>query len=202
MNNELEALKVEASEMALFAKGLADGVTDAEGEREAVLFLGKIKGSIKQAKVHFDFLTKPLKEHIKTIKAEFDAIAEPLEEAERIVGAGIIKWRNGQEFKQKEEKRLALEAYAKEAVRQNDIDKLQVIASEHENIAHEAPKVVKTEGAKMHMRESWQFEIIDIALVPKEFLLINEPAIRAALKEGTEIAGVKSWKVMKPVIVQ
>lgn len=41
----------------------------------------------------------------------------------------------------------------------------------------------------------WKFEIEDESLVPREFLIVNETAIRVAIREGKrEIAGVRIYQ--------
>lgn len=200
-SNELVQLQREASALTISATKIAESVKDSASEEQAVLFLGKIKDSLKTAKTHFDFLTKPLKDHVKAIKVEYDAVSKPLEEAEALIKSGIIKYRNSEEFKKKEAERIALEEYARAAVRDNDIEKLSVIASEHNDVSQAAPKTVKTSEANMHMRKNIRFEIVDMDLIPKAYLLVNDSAVKAAIKDGYDVPGIKHWIEMTPTIV-
>jgi hypothetical protein len=198
---EVQALKSEVNDIAMFASVLAESIQDAKSESEAVMFLGRIKDNLNLAKKQFDFLTKPLKEHIKTIKAEYDVIISPLEEAEALVKKGITEWRASETFKQKEAERIALEQMAKSAVRDGDIEKLEVLAHEHATVSEVAPKSVKTSEANMYMRKTYKFNVVSLSDVPLEYLTIDESKVKASIKEGTKIKGIESWVEMVPTIV-
>ena len=40
------------------------------------------------------------------------------------------------------------------------------------------------------LRQTWDFEVVDIALVPHEYLFVNETAVRAAMKQNASKDGV------------
>jgi hypothetical protein len=59
----------------------------------------------------------------------------------------------------------------------------------------EPPKSVRTEAGTMTAVDKWNFRIADIGQVPREYLVVNETAIRAAIKQGLrEIPGVEIFK--------
>ncbi len=43
------------------------------------------------------------------------------------------------------------------------------------------------------------FEVVDMTLLPTDYLLANEPMIRAAMKDGKELPGVRYWIEQRPV---
>jgi hypothetical protein len=54
---------------------------------------------------------------------------------------------------------------------------------------------VKTEDGRKSYHEEWTFEVVDPDQVPREFLMVNEQAIRAAVKAGRrQIHGVNIWQ--------
>ncbi|MDR1310093.1 MAG: hypothetical protein LBL95_09410 [Deltaproteobacteria bacterium] len=57
------------------------------------------------------------------------------------------------------------------------------------------PKSVRTEAGTMTAVDKWNFRIADIGQVPREYLAVNETAIRAAIRQGIrEIPGVEIFK--------
>lgn len=61
--------------------------------------------------------------------------------------------------------------------------------------------VTRTENGAAHIQKVWTFEIEDEAQVPREYLMVNEKAIREAVKAGVrEIPGVKVYQESKTVI--
>jgi len=63
-------------------------------------------------------------------------------------------------------------------------------------IESETPKV-----AGVSLREHWLFEVTDAALVPREYLIVDERLVRADVtgSKGTkEIPGVRVWSELRP----
>ncbi len=59
----------------------------------------------------------------------------------------------------------------------------------------EEPKVVRTEAGSSHQVKTWTFKVVDPAQVPREFLTVDESAIRRAVKDGMRnIAGVEIYE--------
>lgn len=70
-------------------------------------------------------------------------------------------------------------------------------------IEHMAPAVVAAPAklAGVSMREDWDFEIVDVNQIPREFLVVDEAKLRKvvkALKGDAKIAGVRVFS--KPVV--
>lgn len=59
----------------------------------------------------------------------------------------------------------------------------------------EVPKAVRTETGSAHQRMTWEFEIVDAGNIPREYLMIDEKAIRQAVKAGIrQIPGVRIFE--------
>ena len=64
-----------------------------------------------------------------------------------------------------------------------------------------APRITRTEAGTMSFRENWKSEVIDEAKVPRQYLMVNESAIRQAVNAGLrEIPGVRIWAEKEAVI--
>lgn len=87
---------------------------------------------------------------------------------------------------------MRAQAEAREAQRQADIDAQRAAAAavpEQPVVHHEAPK-----AAGISTRTDYDFEIVDSALLPREYLVPDEVAIRRvvrALKDRTNIPGIR-----------
>jgi hypothetical protein len=56
-------------------------------------------------------------------------------------------------------------------------------------------KTVETDSAQVTARLVWDFEIVDESKIPREYLMVNEKAIRAAIKAGVrDIPGVRIFQ--------
>lgn len=59
----------------------------------------------------------------------------------------------------------------------------------------EASRGVKTDYGTTSVRKVWKFEVTDSALVPRQFLMVDEQAIRRAVAEGARtIEGVRIYQ--------
>lgn len=76
-------------------------------------------------------------------------------------------------------------------------------------IAPEATRVVSFSGAMAAGSVRWDFRVTDAAKVPREYLMLNEPAIRAALAglkaqgkkvEEVQIPGVEAFEAVRAAI--
>lgn len=64
----------------------------------------------------------------------------------------------------------------------------------------EPSKVTRTDSGTSHIRKEWTFEITDPGNVPREYMKVDEQAIRKAVKAGIrEIAGVRIYQETKTV---
>lgn len=104
-----------------------------------------------------------------------------------------------------EQKRKAEEAErAAEAERQEQ-DRVAAERQRQEKVASSsAADRSRTRGdfAMVSITETWKFRVVDAALVPREFLIINDAAVNAAIRGATgrrEIAGLEIFKESKAV---
>lgn len=175
-------------------------VTDAKTEADATEFLVQVKKAYKKVEEHRLFLTKPLNDHVKAINTKFNPFKESLEGAELMVKKGMTAYRESAEFKAAEEKRQTLEQEGLLAVKEGDVQALEVIGAAHAEASALAPRIVETDSGKAHFREVTKFEIENESLIPREFLMPDEKKIKAAVNAGASIPGVRTWKEQSAVI--
>jgi hypothetical protein len=166
-----------------------------------------VKGAMKKAIEFF----KPMKQAAdaakKIILDKEKSIIDPLTYAEGVLKKRMVAWDAAKEAERRaEEARLQaiaakdaakqMEKEAKKADKAGDAELAQAIreqpvAAPVVVVQKETPKV---EGVSFI--EEWKFRITDPSLVPREYLAVNEQAIRAvvkALKANTRIAGVEVY---------
>jgi hypothetical protein len=146
------------------------------------------------------------KEH-KRLLAERDAIKKPVEEATKRIKRMAGDWKAEEERKARLEA-LRLEAEARKAAEERKLQ--EAIAAEaagdrggadaimEETItlppAYVPPPVPKVEGVVF--REIWQFEIVDAAALPRDYLVPDEVRIGQvvrAMKGLANIPGVRAF---------
>jgi len=145
---------------------------DLAGERMANL---KEVGS--RAKAKMDEIIDPLKLSVKRVEELFKPFINTVKELETQTKAKMIDFIEKQEAAQRK-----LEA---------DLDsgKVKSIASYHKKAS-----ALTTESESVSIREIEALEIFDLAKIPREYMVPNEAAIRAALKEGKKVAGARMIK--------
>jgi SMC interacting uncharacterized protein involved in chromosome segregation len=70
-----------------------------------------------------------------------------------------------------------------------------------EKLAEIETKAAELSEKSKNLREVWTFEVVDISLVPREYLVLDETAVRRAIQNGVrEIPGLKIFKKAQLVI--
>jgi hypothetical protein len=212
VNHDPEEVKSEA--LAWPERAAALKVTDAESYTAGGELLKAIKALRNRIADTFDTHIKRAHEaHKALVKEKADAEA-PLTQAEGTIKRALIAYTEAEERKRREEeRRLAEEARkAEEARRLEEAAALEAMAVETGDTemmatAQEivsapvpAPVVVlpKTtpKVAGLSYREVWRFRVVNAALVPRQYLTVNEQAIGGvvrAMKGATVIPGVEVY---------
>jgi hypothetical protein len=160
----------------------------------------EIKENLKQWDATRHALTDPAEAYKKTVIGVFKTAMEPAERALAMLDRGISSFFLAQrEAARKEQERLDKLAAAKQA-------RLEAKA---EAKGEEAPPPIipmpvvsgpaKTTqlagGGKVTTALVWTFEVTDAAAVPREWLIVNEQAIGAAVRAGLRtIPGVRIFE--------
>lgn len=208
----LEPMQIESYKIEERAKAIV--VNDAVSYDNTVLFLKEIAQKKKDFKAQRDKYVKPMKDSIKAIDEKLQEPIKTLEKMEEIVRETLNNYLA--EVNRREQERLALEKKKaeEEALRKmEELEQAKLQSGEYDEVTqkaiartvdHEQNKIVEatTKQEKINLSTSgasvsmvWDFEIIDKAQIPLEFLKVDETAIRNAIRAGErEISGVKIFQ--------
>lgn len=208
----LEPMQIESYKIEERAKAIV--VNDAVSYDNTVLFLKEIAQKKKDFKAQRDKYVKPMKDSIKAIDEKLQEPIKTLEKMEAIVRETLNNYLA--EVDRREQEHLALEKKKaeEEALRKmEELEHAKLQSGEYDEVTqkaiartvdHEQNKIVEatTKQEKINLSTSgasvsmvWDFEIIDKAQIPLEFLKVDETAIRNAIRAGErEISGVKIFQ--------
>jgi len=190
-----DASRIRAGDIYKVGKGIKKNIQDLYGpikDREYAAW----KGTCEDEKVGIRAMA-PGMAHLETEMSRFDDERErERQKALRELQAAEVK---AEAVVDKAlEKAEALEkkgdAEGAEKVREAAREKVEEVLA----TAQDIPEAVKTEG--LSRRENWTFEIMDVSLIPREYLTpdtVKIGRIVKAMKGGTDIPGVKAFN--KPV---
>ncbi len=63
-------------------------------------------------------------------------------------------------------------------------------------------KVFRSEtGSSVHLRKDWEWEVLDISLIPGKYLIVDKIAVNQAVKSGIrEIPGIRIYETESAII--
>jgi hypothetical protein len=200
---------VEAELPALTAWARSLQVTCAADFADAGEKLKGIKGAMKRV-VDFFKPTKQAQDEAKRriIEAE-RKLLDPLTEAESLAKRAMLSFQQAEQRRAEDERRrLQAEADEKARRERDALEKKAAAAKKPEtqekyteaaaavvapvvHVATVAPRV-----AGVTTKKVWTFQVTDAALVPRDFLIIDEKKLgqyARAMKEGATVAGVRFY---------
>lgn len=198
------AIEPEKNQLIAFAQSLA--IKTAGGYAAAADRLKLVKGLLQKIEEARTRITKPMNEALRQVNAQAKEASAPLIDAEAKIKRAMIAYSEEQERIRREEQRKAeeearrqrekLEQQAAKALASGKVEKAEQLEQRAATVVapviqREAPKVTG-----VSTREVWKFEVTDPALVPREYLTIDEKKIGAivrAMKGDTNIPGVRVW---------
>jgi len=173
----------------------------------------KIKTRIKELNAERLELTRPLDEVKAKIMDKYRPAVEQLTQAQRLIDGVISDYLAEQRRIQQEQQRKAeeearkererAEAKAKEWAAKGNEKKAEEWLDKSEAVIAPVIQAPDTKAAGISTREDWDFEITDANLIPRDYLIPDDKAIRAvvkATKGKKEIPGVKI--ITKTIIVK
>ena len=194
---EAEAMQQEATGIEASAQDLA--VTDEQSLAVAGDMLGYVAGVRKRIEALRTSLVKPLNDHVRRINDLFKGYSAPLDRADAALRAKITAYHAEQERLRREEaERLRKLAEKEQARLERAAAKKGIPAPPPIPVPTPAavPKTMTGEYGSMTTRKEWRFDITDEAQVPRQYLVVDEARIRAAIRAGIrEIPGVRIYQV-------
>lgn len=193
----------QAVAQAMVAEAQAMVVHDDDTAKRAVALAAKAKKKAREIEAARKEIVAPHNDFVAAVNRLAKDCAGPLAQVEAILKKKI----NEHETRVRLELAKAQEAARQEAARlQAEIEKQAQEAGVQPPVVvtpvlPEAPGPIRTEAGSASQRREWTFEIVDPMAVPREYLMINEKEIRAAVKRGIrEIPGVRIYEETKTVI--
>lgn len=183
---------------------------------EHVMAATNLLGYIKQSKDQFEGkrtdIVKPLNDRVREINSAFKDIMAPLDTANTTLKNKVVLYNREQERKRQEA--LAKQREEEEQLKRDEEAKQKaidesllfgepvfeevVIGIVEQPVLPPVPEVktmFKAQLGSTSMRKVWKFDVTDTAAVPKEYLVVDEKKIRAAVSAGTrDIPGVHIYQ--------
>lgn len=203
-NHVLAPLRTQGEKLLADAEGYKVKKQDDADEINNALI--RITAGLKELEKKRTERTGPINESLRIINGDFKRVAGPYQEAKRILTQKLMDYRAEQRRKDRE---AELEARKEE-------DRRRKIQAAHEEAGHKVeeditPVTRPTTFETMDTtktRKNWTFEVIEKAKMPLEYLVVDETAIRKAIRAADrdeedipviEIPGVRIYAEEVPV---
>lgn len=208
-NDQALILRAVADVGVLAAEIDALTVTDAATAGKVTEWLSIVTATAKRIEDARVALVKPLNDEVKGVNdlvrpltTALDALKTKGKDKQlawhRAEQARVDRERAEAERIRKEAERIAFEAQAAAIAQSAQTGKPIEIPAPVVVVVPvivEASRGVKTDYGTTSVRKVWKFEIADPALVPRQFLAVDEQAIRRAIAEGARtIEGVRIYQ--------
>ena len=198
----LEPYRQEAIALCAAAQKLR--VQDRDGQVAATNLAAELKKIAKTVENARKNYTGPVNEHLQAVNGLAKEISAPLDEGLRHLTGQLNSYASQVELerrkaeaaarRQAEEEQKRLDAEAKAAGVEAPLVP-EVLPAETKTAA------VRTEAGTSYQRKTWTFEVVDPAKLPREYMVLNESAVRAAIKNGVRnIPGLKIFETAQTVI--
>lgn len=182
-------------------------ITSSEQYETAAEMLLSIKSLQKEIDATFDPIVKKAHEAHKEAVAQKKKIEAPLIEAERILKPKMADYvaeqdriRKAEEerlraiaLKEEEDRRIA---EAAQAEAEGNHEEAEAIVSEPVYVAPVVVQKTTPSVSGISYRETWDFEITDLAKIPKEYWILDKVKIAGvvrAMKGATNIPGIRAF---------
>lgn len=184
----------EPSEFVKGVNGICKAITDALESAESAA-----KGKISQHQARVEMERRKAEEAARKAAADLqEKLRREAEEANRKAREDAARIAEA-EARARAASQAEIDAARKAAedeARRHEIEAPTVIAP----VVPEAKKAVRTESAAAHQRKVWTFEILDAEAVPAEYKVVNDQAVRDAIKMGIRtIPGIRIYEESKTV---
>ena len=143
---------------------------------------------------------RPFRNHIEEISDAFKRLMEPIMAADKITRDKMLVYTLAQKLirkKQEEVNRLRIEAAEKEMELKGEL-------SESVNLVEVIPEPAKTVQSDLGtagQRDNWKWRVIDFALVPDEYKMINPAVLTPAAKSYKDTRTIPGIEIYNEPII-
>jgi len=174
--------------------------------------LGKlIQTQLKKLEEERKSWVKPLNGQVTRLNTMFKERSAPLEKAKALIKEKISTFLRAEKKRKEEEaaeetrkaEKIALDAATKAEDKGDDATANAILETAAEVTSKPQEKTIARGGlgSSTSMRANWVHEVLDPDLIPSKYLMVNESAVKAAIKSGVrEIPGIKIWNDEQAVI--
>lgn len=167
-------------------------IVDEQSLTKATEVLSQANKYAKQLEEDKQKITKPINDALKEIRARYKPLENKLEDIILNIRKSMTSYQTEQMRLQKIEEEKIANRVAKGTLKvETGIRKLEELPQTADKIA--------TQSGKISFKTVKKFEVIDITLIPHKYLIVNETAIRDAMKAGIELPGVKYFEEQVPI---
>lgn len=192
MNKELIPLKKKIDVLANQATTIV--IKNDDDLKIAVEILSQVNHYADTVKEKKELLTKPLNLALKNARAMFSPLEDVYTEATESLRAKMAQYQTLKVAERREEELKIANRVRdgkggiKVETAVKKIEALKVVEKE-----------VSTNAGLVQFRESKVLKILDINLIPREYLSVNESQLLKALKEGKNVEGATLETIQIPV---
>lgn len=185
------ALHEQSLKLEQYATALV--ITSDDNVKRATNDLNIISGLKKAIEEKRKEYTQPIREHLDTVNEAFKALTEPLVNADQVTRRKILNYRAEQDRQRQEAEEIAkLEretAERKAALTGEPIVVPEAVAPPV------APSHYRAEMGTLGMPTIRKWEVVDLALVPDEYKIIDSVKIGKVVRAGIpSIPGIRIWE--------
>ena len=188
----------QALELQKYAEArVITAVEDLNLAADDLIIIRKVKKGIESSRK--DYL-QPFQDHTKAINDTFKTLMEPIEIADTITGSKILAFTLKQKLIREEQEKinaLRMEAARKEMELKGELTESVNLVE----VIPPAPKTTQTDMGSSGMRDNWKWEVVDINLVPREYLMINAGVLTPIVKASKGIIVIPGIRVFNEPII-
>jgi len=193
-----ELVEIENSNNDIAIQAVNQWIVSQADVDKANIILRNIAKQMKAIEKKRKRFTQPLNQSLREINSTFKELVKPLEIAKDILTQKVMDWRDAEKQKrQAEQERIEKEEARRRKIQEAHKEKGHEVS---EPIVMAKPKPLK-ETDTTHIRKVWKFEIIEMAKIPREYLMVNKSFIREAIRDGVRIIpGIRIYQEETMVI--
>lgn len=193
-----ELVEIENSNNDIAIQAVNQWIVSQADVDKANIILRNIAKQMKAIEKKRKSFTQPLNQSLREINSTFKELVKPLEIAKDILTQKVMDWRDAEKQKrQAEQERIEKEEARRRKIQEAHKEKGHEVS---EPIVMAKPKPLK-ETDTTHIRKVWEFEIIEMAKIPHEYLMVNKSFIREAIRDGVRIIpGIRIYQEETMVI--
>lgn len=167
-------------------------IVDEQSLTKATEVLSQANKYAKQLEEDKQKITKPINDALKEIRARYKPLENKLEDIILNIRKSMTSYQTEQMRLQKIEEEKIANRVAKGTLKaETGIRKLEELPQTADKIS--------TQSGKISFKTVKKFEVIDITLIPHKYLIVNDTAIRDAMKAGIELPGCKYFEEQVPI---